>query len=234
MPEIITGQDAAAQYEAAGGAEEQARVDTARAELYDEAAGSEQEQGSDLILGKYRSQDELAAAYQNLQREYQRLKGGQPQAEQDAAPEAEEGDEEGSGDEEGAGQAMPPEQVERIKGAIFQQAGGEAEYRRLATWAANNLPAERTEVYNKALASGDETAIVTALKGLQYDYMMQNGYEPRLTGGRAPSNQVKGFESEAQVIAAMKDPRYSGDNPDPAYIREVEQRVAVSNVFQSR
>lgn len=235
MPEIITGQDAAAQYEAAGGAEEQARVDTARAELYDEAAGGEQEPGSDLILGKYRNQDELATAYQNLQREYQRLKGGQPQAEQDAAPDAEpEAGEEGDGEEDGAGQVMPPEQVERIKNAIFQQAGGEAEYQRLAGWAAKNLPAERTNAYNKALSSGDEAAIVTALKGLQYDFMMQNGYEPRLTGGRAPSNQVKGFESEAQVIAAMKDPRYSGDNPDPAYIREVEQRVAVSNVFQSR
>ena len=233
MPEIITGQDATSQYEAAGGAEEQARVDTARAELYDEAAGSEQESGGELILGRYETVDDLASAYQNLQREYQRLKGGQPQAEEDGEPEGDEGytDE---GEDEPAGETMAPEQIERIKGAIFQQTGGEAEYQRLAAWAAKNLPPERTNVYNRALSTGDEATIVTALKGLQYDYMMQNGYEPRLTGGRAPSNQVKGFESEAQVIAAMKDPRYSGDNPDPAYIREVEQRVAVSNVFQSR
>ena len=88
--------------------------------------------------------------------------------------------------------------------------------------------------FNNALNSGDEGAILNQLKGLQYDFMMTNGYEPKLSGGRAPSSEVKGFTSEAQVVEAMNDPRYSGTNPDPAYIREVERRIAVSNVFQSR
>ena len=69
------------------------------------------------------------------------------------------------------------------------------------------------------------------VKGIQYDYMMATGYEPKLTGGRAPTNDVRGFASEAQVIAAMQDPRYG---TDPAYIKEVEQRIAVSNVFNQR
>ena len=65
--------------------------------------------------------------------------------------------------------------------------------------------------------------------------MMSRGYEPKLTGGRAPTQDIKGFESEAQVVAAMSDPRYSGSNPDHAYIREVEKRMAVSNkVFMER
>jgi hypothetical protein len=231
MPEVITGQDAAASYEASGGAEEAARVESARGELVDEALGNGSEENG-LILGKYQTTEDLADAYQNLQREYSRLKGGQattteaaPPVEQAAVEEDEPAPEEKGVDPVAAG---------RIQQAIFEQAGGEAEYQRLAAWAAQNLPAARTNAYNDALSKADEGAIMNALKGLQYDYMMKNGYEPRLTGGRAPSNEIRGYESEAQVVAAMKDPRYMGDNPDPAYIKEVERKIAVSNVFQPR
>lgn len=234
MPEVITGQDAVASYEASGGADEAARVDAARAELVDEATA----QGGDgeLILGKYQSTEDLATAYQNLQREYTRLKNGQPAAEQaDPAPEQQADFGEPEDAEAGTdSRSIDPAKAASIQQSIFDQVGGEAEYQRLATWAAKNLPTERTNAYNQALAAADEGAIMNALKGLQYDFMMKNGYEPRLTGGRAPSNEVRGYESEAQVVAAMKDPRYSGDNPDPAYIKEVEKRIAVSNVFQPR
>lgn len=234
MPEVITGQDAAASYEASGGADEAARVDAARAELVDEATA--QSADPELILGKYQSTEDLATAYQNLQREYTRLKNGQPETEQaDPAPEQQADAGEAEQPEAGADPgSIDPAKAASIQQSIFDQVGGEAEYQRLATWAANNLPAERTNAYNQALAAADEGAIMNALKGLQYDFMMKNGYEPRLTGGRAPSNEIRGYESEAQVVAAMKDPRYSGDNPDPAYIKEVEKRIAVSNVFQPR
>lgn len=237
MPEIITGQDTAAAYEASGGAEEAARIDAARAELLDEATGAQSTEG--LILGKYQSTEDLAQAYQNLQREYSRLKNGQAgeQPEQpDPAPQVE-AEQPASTEQPEAGTdsgTLDAAKASKIQQSIFEQVGGEAEYQRLATWAASNLPAERTNAYNQALAAGDEGAIMNALKGLQYDFMMKNGYEPRLTGGRAPSNEIRGYESEAQVVAAMKDPRYSGDSPDPAYIKEVERRIAVSNVFQPR
>ena len=108
---------------------------------------------------------------------------------------------------------------------MLEQAGGEAEYQRLSTWAVNNLPPERTEAYNAALASGDQAAIINSLKGLQYDYMMQNGYEPKLTGGRAPANEVRGYTSRYQVTEAMADPRYE---KDAGYRQEVERRIAAS------
>jgi len=236
MPEIITGQDTAAAYEASGGAEEAAKIDAARAELVDEATGE------GLILGKYQSTEDLAQAYQNLQREYSRLKNGQATEQPEVASEGDptpelQSAEPATENEQEAGAnpgGLDGAKAAKIQQAIFDQVGGEAEYQRLATWASSNLPTERTNAYNQALAAGDEGAIMNALKGLQYDFMMKNGYEPRLTGGRAPSNEIRGYESEAQVVAAMKDPRYSGDNPDPAYIKEVERRIAVSNVFQSR
>ena len=239
MPEIVTGQDAAASFEAEGGAEEAARVDAARAELVDEALG---DTGSGLILGKYQTTDDLANAYVSLQREYTRLKAGAPAAEGEPAKAAETPATTGTSepavdngvDNEPPATGHDPAAIAGIQEAIFQQVGGEAEYQRLATWAANNIPTERLNSYNEALVSADKGAVMNALKGLQYDFMMKNGYEPRLTGGRAPSTETRGYESEAQVVAAMKDPRYSGDNPDPAYIKEVERKIAVSNVFQPR
>jgi hypothetical protein len=231
MPEIITGQDAAAAYDASGGAEEAARIDAARVELVDEATGATD---GELILGKYKTQDDLANAYVSLQREYTRLKAGDPPAAVEAAPEAVEAEPEATPPDAGAATTADPAKAAAIQESIFNQVGGQAEYQRLATWAAENISTDRLNSYNQALQSADQGAVMNALKGLQYDYMMKFGYEPRLTGGRAPSNEVRGYDSEAQVVAAMRDARYSGDNPDPAYIKEVERKISVSNVFQTR
>lgn len=232
MPEIITGQDGSMSYETGAATEEAARVETARAELYDEAQGVSSEGDGGLLLGKYRSAEDLAEAYKSLQAEYTRLKSG-------AQPEPQQQEEvvDSSKSEEEA-QPQTPQideaQAAQIQQQVFEMAGGQDGYARLANWVASNLPADRVNSWNEALAQGNESQIITTLKGLQYDYMMANGYEPRLTGGRAPSNEVRGYSSEAQVVEAMSDPRYSGDNPDPAYIREVERRLASSNVFQTR
>jgi hypothetical protein len=227
VAEVQTGMDSSPA-EVAAVAEESARVDAARAELYDEAAGDSQ---GDLILGKYQSVDDLASAYQSLQAEYSRLKGGQLQTKETPTADAPEAEVEA---EEGEAPAVTPERAQRIRESLMNQAGGEQQYQRIAGWAASNLPEERVTAFNNALSSGDEGAILNQLKGLQYDFMMANGYEPKLSGGRAPSAEIKGFSSEAQVVEAMNDPRYSGSNPDPAYIKEVERRIAVSNVFQPR
>ena len=180
-----------------------------------------------MILGKYQSTEDLARAYQNLPREYSRVKNGQ--APNDPAPEQQEAEdyyEDDDDSEDGSDQGgIDPATATAIRASVLEQAGGEAEYQRLSAWAVNNLPAERTEAYNAALAAGDQAAIINSLKGLQYDYMMQNGYEPRLTGGRAPANEVRGYTSRYQVTEAMADPRYEKDS---GYRQEVERRIAAS------
>ena len=95
--------------------------------------------------------------------------------------------------------------------AVFQQTGGRL-YQALASWAAQNLGDEVLENHNRVLNTGSVSDVLSAVKGLQFDYMMATGYEPRLSGGRAPaSDGPKGFESEAQVVAAMSDPRIRVD-----------------------
>ena len=225
MPVIETGQDNAPDQ---GAIEEQAKIDAARAELYDEATGGqppEQEESEDLILGKYKSQDDLIEAYKNLQRENERLRGG-GEEEPEAGYESDDDD-----DDDDEAEGISPEEAERIRDSIFKQTGGQEKLQALLGWASQNLDQSRINAFNQSLDAGDESAILAQVKGIQYDYMMATGYEPKLTGGRAPTNDVRGFESEAQVIAAMQDPRYGND---PAYIKEVEQRIAISNVFNQR
>ena len=224
MPVVETGQDNTADQ---GAIEEQARIDAARAELYDEATGGQQpeqeEEGEDLILGKYKSQEDLVDAYKNLQRENERLRGGEEPEEPEAGYEPDDNDDQP--------ESITPEEAAVIRDSVFKQAGGQEKLQSLLGWASQNLGEDRINTFNSTLGTGDQEAILAQVKGIQYDYMMATGYEPKLTGGRAPTNDVRGFASEAQVIAAMQDPRYGND---PAYIKEVEQRIAVSNVFNQR
>jgi len=222
MAEIQTGLDDSSNQE--GLAEEQARVQAAKAELYDE----QQEQENDLILGKYETQDDLVEGYRNLQREVERMRRGEAEPPQAEEGEAEEGEAE---EEESNAPEVSAEDYERIKGRMFEQVGGEEKYQALMRWGQQNVTEQAAEAYKVALDSGDETTILQMLKGFQYDKLMANGYEPKLTGGRAPSQDVQGFTSEAQVVEAMRDPRYG---TDPSYVKEVEKRIAVSNVFNAR
>ena len=132
---------------------------------------------------------------------------------------------------------LSPDQAAVIRDQMFQQVGGEDRYKAVAGWASTNLPTERVNAFNNALQSGDQAQIINQLKGLQYDYMQEHGYEPRLArGSAAAQSRATPFESEAQVVAAMNDPRYqNGPNMDPAYIKSVEERMAAStNVFSGR
>ena len=221
MPVVETGQD---QGDDAALVEEQAKIDQARSDLYDEAAGNQPAAPEDnLILGKYQSQADLVDAYKNLQRENERLRTGEVEQPEVDSPDREEEQEQGS--------QLTAEDAGRIRDNVFGQVGGQDRYQALMGWASQNIDEARTQAFNDALQSGNEGAILSQLKGIQYDHMMATGYEPKLTGGRAPTNEVQGYSSEAQVIRAMQDPRYQDD---PAYIKEVEQRIAVSNVFNKR
>lgn len=235
MAEIQAGQDGSLENQDAL-ATEQEKINAAKAELYDEQQQGVEE-GSDLILGKYRTQEDLVEGYRNLQRENDRMRNGQPPdvelASERDRPEQQQEQEPEEESEEPANQ-LTEEDAIRIRDGMFKQVGGQDKYQSLITWANENITQQQADAYQEALDAGDEQSIMTQLKSFQYDMMMTRGYEPKLTGGRAPTQDIRGFESEAQVVEAMNDPRYSGSNPDPAYIRDVEKRMAVSKVFMER
>ena len=193
---------------------EEAKIAAAKAELTDEA-------NAGLILGKYKDVDDLAEGYKNLQREVEKLRSGQR-----TEPEPVVEQQEPVQEEAPAVTAEQQQQADDIMQAVMEQVGSADKYQQLGTWAKNNLDAARLNAFNDTIGAGNKEAILTAVKGLQYDYMMSTGYEPRLTGGRAaPQEEVKGFSSRYEMTAAMSDPRYSKDS---AYRSEVERRMAVT------
>ena len=109
---------------------------------------------------------------------------------------------------------------------VYNSAGGEAEYERLTSWAADNLAEKKLDAFNSIINNGDATAIQIAVAGLRSEYESQEGYEGRMLQGKA-ARATDVFRSQAEVVAAMSDPRY--DN-DPAYRQDVYDKLESSNV----
>lgn len=111
--------------------------------------------------------------------------------------------------------------------AIFKEVGGEAEFKKMASWARANLPAHEVDAFNRIVDSAPVDALRFAVLGLHAKYVAANGQEPRLVNGQ-PGSGVEGFASRYEMVEAMRDPRY---RKDEAYRAMVQQKVAVSNIF---
>ena len=128
-------------------AEEQAKVEQAKAELMDENP-----EVSGYLGGKYQSVEDLENGYKALQSEYTRLK------EQQAGEVERPSEEEPIPDNQAPQITAEEEQakVDQIRGKMFDQVGGEAKYQALAEWANRNLSEDRKTAYDNALRSADE------------------------------------------------------------------------------
>ena len=110
---------------------------------------------------------------------------------------------------------------------IKNSVGGEAEYGKIVGWASENLDKTSIDAFDNIVEGGNKAAIQLALNGLKAQYENTNGYEGRMLTGKAPQNSSDVFRSQAEVVAAMSDPRY--DN-DPAYRQDLIQKLDRSNV----
>tara|TARA_Y100001963_G_scaffold13316_1_gene16620 strand:- start:8 stop:802 length:795 start_codon:yes stop_codon:yes gene_type:complete len=109
---------------------------------------------------------------------------------------------------------------------VYNSAGGEAEYERLTSWAAENLDESKMDAFNDIIDRGNATSIQIAVAGLRAEYENQEGYEGRMLTGKAAKAE-NGFRSQAEVVQAMNDPRY---DRDPAYRQDVYDKLERSNV----
>jgi len=118
--------------------------------------------------------------------------------------------------------------VQTYENAVYSPAGGKAGYDGLVQWAKTNLSAEQKRAFNEAVQSGDAGRAALAVQGL----VALRGGNGRLLNGKTASNADAGpkpFQSQAQVVEAMRDVRY---HRDPAYRAEVSARLAVSPLFK--
>ena len=111
--------------------------------------------------------------------------------------------------------------------SVQNAAGGEANYNRVVEWAADNLPDNQIDAFDSVVDSGNPAAINIAFQGLQAQYNDANGYEGRMLQGKAPSNSRDVFRSQAELVAAMSDPRYESDE---AYRADVVEKLDRSDV----
>ena len=110
---------------------------------------------------------------------------------------------------------------------VMTEFGGEVKYREMTGWAKDNLSPAEIKAFDNAVNSPDPEMVKLAITGLQAKYQATADREPKLIGGKTPRRTTDVFESTAQVIEAMSNPKYQSD---PAYRAKVEQKLSRSNV----
>ena len=124
----------------------------------------------------------------------------------------------------------PQQSVEMTEAQVNQvqnQAGGEANWDAVVNWASENLPDNQIDAFDSVVDSGNPAAIGIAFQGLQSQYNESNGYEGRMLQGKPAGSSGQTFRSQAELVAAMGDPRY---DTDPAYRADVIQKLDQSDL----
>lgn len=256
---VNTGSAAAAEQTTAPEGHDQAMADAyeqSQAQETDTSTG-----GGEKILGKFESHADLEAAYKELEAKLSGGEAGsnesapatdsQQQAAEQAVENAEGVDMQSLSQEYAENGSLAAESYEALEKAgisrdvvdqfiegqeakasavqneILSDIGGQEEFDRMASWASTNLSGEQLDRYNEAVGSGDHDRMREAVQSLAYQYTKANGSEPELVGGGQAAAGSR-FDSVAQLTEAMSDPRYA---TDPAYRKEVEQKIARSNVL---
>ena len=110
---------------------------------------------------------------------------------------------------------------------IQSMVGGAEDYSQMTSWAGENLPPEDVQAFDSLIATGQMGAIRLAVAGLKSLYSEKVGYEGRMLSGKAATETVDAFRSQAEVVRAMQDPRYEND---PAYRNDVFNKLDRSNL----
>ena len=220
-----------------------------------EEEAPQQEQRSDeqeLILGKFKSQEDLIKAYSELEKA-QSSRQEKPSNEQgegevseanvssaiqnasDAFYENGELSEDNFRALEQSG--IPREFVEAyVRGqkatmeaeaaSITNSIGGQENYDAMVQWASANLPEAEVDSYDDIVSTGTTEAAKMAVKGMYARYLSENGGSSmNIAKGNTSGAAIQPFNSNAQVVEAINDRRYE---IDPAYRAEVEKRISVS------
>jgi len=113
--------------------------------------------------------------------------------------------------------------IEQIQASV----GGTEEYQSMIQWASQNLSEQEVGMYDTVMDRGDPLAMFFAVQALNARYQDAIGYDGDLLTGQSPRNTADAFRSQAELVAAMSDPRY---DRDPAYRADVADKLERSNL----
>ena len=175
-----------------------------------------------LLAGKFKDASALESAYLELQKKLgepnEDVRNEEGEQETEAPEEVEE-----TSEEEGEGETLTEAQAQEL----FKMVGGEKAYQSMITWAGQNLSQAEIEMYDSVMGKGDPNAVFFAVQALAAKYGDATGTDGQTLTGRAAAQENDGFQSQAQLVEAMSDPRY---DRDPAYRRSVLNKLANSDV----
>ena len=116
----------------------------------------------------------------------------------------------------------------QLTSSVYEQVGGESQFTAMTEWAGDNLSASEVEAFNSAMDSGNMGQVNLAVAGLQAQYVSAVGKEGIRLETRASTTTGDRYESQAQMMQAMADPRYASD---PAYRNQVAAKLERSPDF---
>lgn len=176
-----------------------------------------------LLAGKFKDPQALEQAYVELQKKLgeprDEVQSTEDESESTAPAEEEETSSESEADVETLSEAQAQELMDMV--------GGEKAYKSMLEWAGDNFGKEEVEMYDQVMESGNPNAIFFAVQALQSRYNDAVGSDGQLLTGRGAQNTDDSFKSQAELVAAMSDPRY---DRDPAYRADLMRRLENSDV----
>jgi len=213
---------------------------------------SSEDQRPNWLPEKFKSAEELAKAYNNLEKEYSSRQTQETKPEEVKQEVQQRGLEkfynefaetgaltDNSYDElakQGLDKDLVNSYIDGQKAvadkntkAIQDVAGGAENYTELVNWAGKNLSEAEQTTFNNMVDGGDVEQAKFAVQGL----MMKSGTnfnpnQPKLFEGTSDIVSADAFTSVSQVTDAMNDPRYE---KDPSYRKEIENKISRSKVI---
>lgn len=176
-----------------------------------------------LLAGKFKDPQALEQAYVELQKKLGEPRDEVQSTEDESESTASTEEEETSSDDEADVETLSEAQAQELMDMV----GGEKAYKSMLEWAGDNFGKEEVEMYDQVMESGNPNAIFFAVQALQSRYNDSVGSDGQLLTGRGAQNTDDSFKSQAELVAAMSDPRY---DRDPAYRADLMRRLENSDV----
>jgi len=175
-----------------------------------------------LLAGKFKNQQDLEQAYVELQKKLGEPREEEPVAEEAPEPEPEQR-EEPAEEDNSASEVLTEKQAQEL----LDMVGGDKAYKSMLTWANTNFSKDEISMYDSVMETGNPNAIFFAMQALQARYNDGVGTDGQTLTGRGATDTDDSFQSQAELVAAMSDPRY---DRDPAYRAELMRRLENSEV----
>lgn len=226
------------------------KADDANNVATSETAPEPVQQQDELILGKFKTQEDLIKSYQELER-----KQSQPQEAEkeetkleadtkvnfDFVSAQKEFEDKGELSQETIDNlekaGLPKSYIDNYLAGLeavaqkfeqqaYDSTGGEENYKRMTDWVTENLPEQEIQQFNDNIGKDNETALFT-IKGM-YARFQSETKEPNLATGSNAQQSGSAYESVGQMKADMSDPRYATDS---AFRKMVADKIARSKVL---